>query len=192
VLAPGLLLPPFTLLLGVWVATGCTVEHRVVTTGADIHRELPALRANGSAAIDAREETGDKQEPRRATVAMNQRVTARNKRFAVSDLAEDCPVTPHFNADGEPLEHCGLLDLRHQSIELGRYQTRSVGTFVRQTVGFTILGTWIGSGICWAACPDDSSIREASKYTFLTTAAVAVVWMLVDCAGRWGQPGCRD
>jgi hypothetical protein len=93
-----------------------------------------------------------------------------------------------------PDPDCALLQYADSQFEVRRYDVVNPPT-VGEVVGVGVLGVLAGAATCELACADDSSWKRASDITLITAGALlggALVWAFLSCAGRWGQPGCRD
>jgi len=63
------------------------------------------------------------------------------------------------------------------------------------TLAASITGALGGAIACDAFCGEDSTIYDVSHvavYAMGGALAAVLIWGIIDCAGKWGQPGCRD
>jgi hypothetical protein len=183
------------------VATACSVQHRVVVTGRELHRNIVQLRTQGSAEVEVIDYThGHDPAHKRSVVRFDQQVLVGNKRVAISALAEHCKDVLPFAEDKASQADCGFVKHKDTGLELSRYESRSIRDAFHTALGWTLglgfLGA-VGFGIgCEVApCTDGTQLEEAGDYALggaLAIVLAVIVWAIIDCMGKWGQPGCRD
>lgn len=178
------------------VLSGCLMRQRVVIDGPTLHRQGAALHATGRAEVVATVE----HEPAAAggatsipeTITIDQTVhDDRGKLRWIRDLLRGC-ADDDFSRAANP--DCELVDAA-RLYELRRHESRSLSRFAGYTIGATLVTGVVGTLACSAACEDGTRIETASNIAAGVMGAglvALVVWMFVDCSGRWGQPGCRD
>lgn len=184
-------------LVCVVVLASCVTTYQVELDGFKLHQRSRALRSTGKAVVDASlvingSSSVSDSKPYAEPVTIDQAVTDKrgNTRW-IRDLLRGCADDDYAreaNADCE-------LDKPMTYYYTRSWEKRSTTRFVQLTLGSVIGGALIGAAACAGMCPDDTAIRTASQITAGVTAALfigVVVWGILDCAGKWGQPGCRD
>ncbi|HEY4057167.1 MAG TPA: hypothetical protein VGM39_11190 [Kofleriaceae bacterium] len=176
---------------------GCLTEHTVVVDGPTLHQSAPDLEAHGVATVDADEvrvSDGDYTEHTawRERVAIDQEVTDKLGRTRwVRDLLRGCSATD-FSAAANP--DCEL-ETPAAEYKTRTWETRNTTMFLQIALAGTTVGALGAAGICLDKCDDDSGWHHASAYTLgiAGTALVGtLIWAILDCSGKWGEPGCRD
>ncbi len=177
--------------------SGCAQYAKVRVTGAALHREIAALRRNGEATVEATRTKGG-QRPRRILerVRSSQELALGDKRYAIVQLMNQCPDTPPFLEDVASARSCPLVVMREQNLIVRSTKSREFPG-VASIASVILLSGTIASITCLSisSCSDDPTADGVSKGTLIATgviAAGALVWAIVSCSGRWGQPGCRD
>lgn len=176
------------------VLAGCVTTYHIDIDGHQLHRKSRELRLRGKAVVDATKESSsiDRSRPYAEPVTIDQTVTdLRGRTRYVRDLLRGCAdddFSPAANVDCE-------LDQPMAYYRTRTWETRSTTRFLQWTLGAAIAGTLGGALACHAFCPEDSTVQDVSTVTIYATGAAflgIVIWAIVDCAGKWGQPGCRD
>jgi hypothetical protein len=169
----------------------CAVEHKVVVSGAELHRVLPEIRAHGSAVVaatDLRTDGNGHPYARQETVRLDMEIGAEDGQMSFAELVKGCH-------GAQPEVGCDLDSFAHMDFELYRYNTHSARAFFGRAGGIIGLTAFVGAVGCGLACADGSTAKTVSEYTVIGLGAALVgviVWAIVDCMGKWGQPGCRD
>lgn len=176
---------------------GCLMEHKVVVDGISLQQNATDLQAKGSAYVAVDESRSadfgyDEHVSKSEAIGIDQEVTDNMGRTRwVRDLLRGCSATD-FSEAANP--DCELTKLG-SSYQLRSWETRNTTMFFQLSlVGLTV-GALGAAGICLEACSDDSGWHDASKYTLAgagTLLAGTLVWAILDCMGKWGEPGCRD
>lgn len=181
-------------MLALLVTGGC-IEHRVAVTGGSLHRGLWALRTQGQTEVVVVHQRGHRR-PVAAleVIAADQVVTVAGERTTPLVLGQGCRDLPSpAQAAVDP--RCRLSALRDVGVELRtttEVDGRRIGGYV---AGGLALGLAAGVIGCELGCAADSTAKRASDVVVggLAVALVGgIVWAIIDCSGRWGQPGCRD
>jgi hypothetical protein len=173
----------------------CTVQHRVTVTGSEVHRNLGALRAKGSARVDMVEERDDRDGTRRRPEVLraDQPLLRGGHPLSIAALARGCRDVAPFADDRTSQADCPLVQMREVAFEVRTFQSMSF----RKPIGLTALfAAGVGGGFAFDALRGhDSTLEGVGNHAvgFLCGFLIAgTLWMIVDCKGRWGQPGCRD
>ena len=173
----------------------CTVQHRVTVTGSEVHRNLGALRAKGSATVEmveARDDSDDTR-PRPEVLRADQPLLRGRHSLSIAALAENCRDVVPFADDPTSQSDCPLVQMRDVAFEVRTFQSRS---FREPIILTAILAAGVGGGFAFDGLRGSDSRLEAvgnHAVGFLCGFLIAgTFWMLIDCKGRWGQPGCRD
>jgi hypothetical protein len=173
----------------------CTVQHRLTVTGSEVHRNLGALRANGSATVDMVEERDDSDDTRRRPEVLraDQPLLRAGQRLSIAALARGCRDVVPFADDRTSQADCPLVQMREVAFEVRTFQSVSFRTPIILTALFA---AGAGGGFAFDGLRgSDSTLETAGNHAvgFLCGFLIAgTIWMIVDCKGRWGQPGCRD
>jgi len=175
----------------------CTTTYRITIDGATLHRRAAELAAHPTVMVEAeetREEAqGDSTSHQIAEpLAIDQTVTDHLGRTRwLRDLLRGCSPTD-FSAAANP--DCELA-APTAFYEVRRYERHNYTRFAQVALVGTLVATLAGAGICAASCKEGTTIETVSDYTVgiaATALAGALIWAIVDCAGHWGEPGCRD
>lgn len=178
------------------LTTGCAVKHQVTIRGADLIPHIATLRARGAVAIPATlHEDGKPPRATQETIRLGQRLGYQGGTMTVEQLIDGCGDTAagDHRAGFEP--SCMLIHFAEDTLAVRGYTTRSVKQAAAGAIFLSALGGLIAAGICESVCREDSTADTASEITLGTAGALfggLIVWMFIDCAGRWGSPGCRD
>lgn len=175
---------------------GCVTTYRIDIDGSTLHRRSKDLRYTGKAKVDATLVVDDAvlsgEKPWVEHVTMDQTVTDRaGKQRWIRDLLRGCD-------DNDPSATANVdcaLDQPLAYYSTRSWQTRSTSRFLQYTLGATITGALLGAVVCAGMCPEDTTIHDVSKGTAIVLGVSLVgiiVWGILDCAGKWGEPGCRD
>lgn len=180
--------------VAVLLLPGCAVPHHVSVTGRDLFAQIAALRAHGVAVVPAMiSEDGKRPRPSRETIRLGQRLQFEGGTLTVRQLIDGCGELPDRPAGFEPT--CMLVLLAGDTFRVRTFTTRSLRQAVYSAATVVVLGSLLAAAICEGACAEDSKPDTASEITLGVGAGLFVgliVWMFIDCAGRWGSPGCRD
>jgi hypothetical protein len=172
----------------------CTTTYHISVPGHALRKKSRELRFQGQATVEATKYSSsdfDKPIPWKLPIRADQQVTDNEGRTRwVRDLLRGCDdeVAAAANIDCE-------LDQPMARFRTHEWETRSTARFVQLTLGGAILGTLGGAIACNAFCDEDTTIHDVSHvavYTMGIALAAVLVWGIIDCAGKWGQPGCRD
>ena len=173
----------------------CTVQHRLTVTGSEIHRNLGALRAKGSATVEMVEERDDRDGTRRRPEVLrsDQPLVRGGHPLSIAALARGCRDVAPFADDRTSQADCPLVQMREVAFEVRTFQSLNF----RTPIGLTaLLAAGVGGGFAFDALSgSDSTLETVGNHAvgFLCGFLIAgTFWMIVDCKGRWGQPGCRD
>ncbi len=166
---------------------GCARSYEIQIRGRDIHRQLGAIRHTGSAEVEGRRIWRDHDDPVRVSLSMRRSLLHDGKTVTLTDLAHDCGDVVPFAGDHVSQRSCSLVRMKDEDFIAERGQLRDVrGTIYGYAVLVGLTAT-VGSAVCWAECPDDSSLKTPSKViagTVGTVLAGWVLWELAQCF--WG------
>ncbi len=172
----------------------CTTTYHIEIDGYALHTKSRELRMRTRATVDATRYSSsdlDDPQPWRVPVTLDQPVTDREGRTRwVRDLLRGCDddLAAAVNVDCE-------LDRPMVRYRTHTWSKRSTARFVQYTVGAAIGGLLGGALACDAFCEEGTTAHAASRagvYAMSVGLAAILIWGIVDCAGNWGQPGCRD
>jgi hypothetical protein len=177
---------------------GCATQHVLTVTGGELHRNLGELRAEGKATVDAvdhveGQDEADQARTRREVVRFDQVIYFEGKRFAIAALAQGCGDVAPFADDAISQRDCRLVRMRQSELGIREFRTRSYDGLL--TAGIVLGLGGLGGLALDTAVPSDSGWETAGHYTVGAIGGILVgglLWMIVDCRGRWGSPGCRD
>jgi hypothetical protein len=174
----------------------CSTTYHISIDGHALRKKSRELRLTGKATVDATKYSSsdlDDPVPWRSPVTLDQQVTDMDGRPRwVRDLVRGCadedddPTTPHADC---------VLEQHLNYYRTHTWTTRSNTRFIQYVAGGAILGTLGGALACDAFCAKDTTIQDVSHvmvYAMGISLAAILVWGIIDCAGKWGQPGCRD
>jgi hypothetical protein len=176
---------------------GCTTTYRVDMDGFAMHKRIRDLRYTGKATVDASlvingSSSVSEDKPYSEPITVGQTVTDRTgKTRWVRDLLRGCDDDETKAAANVDCE----LDKPMAYYATRSWETRSTTRFLQYTLGGAIAGVVVGAIACAEACPDDTAIHDVSKGAVIVggvALAGILVWAIIDCAGKWGEPGCRD
>ena len=176
---------------------GCTTPHSVWVSGRELHHNLIPLRDDGRATVDA----VDVIDPRSTTdgAATRELITddqplylLGTHRVIARELIDGCPVYPPLAEDHVSGASCPLVQHRDDPFLIRRYDDRTYSRTAAAVVTLAILSSAVAAGICEGECSDSSNWKTASSWTLLGEGVGLVLWLVLSCAGKWGQPGCRD
>ncbi len=173
----------------------CTVQHRLTVTGSEVHRNLGALRAKGSATVEMVEERDDRDDTRRRPEVLraDQPLLRGRHPLSIEALARGCRDIVPFADDRTSQADCPLVQMREVAFEVRTFQSISFRTPIVLTA---LLAAGVGGGFAFDSLRgSDSRLETVGNHAvgFLCGFLIAgTFWMIVDCNGRWGQPGCRD
>lgn len=173
----------------------CTVKHRLTVTGSEVHRNLGALRANGSATVEMVEVRDDRDETRRRPEVLraDQPLLRGRDRLSIAALARGCRDVVPFADDKTSQADCPLVQMREVAFEVRTFQSVS---FRAPVILSVLFAAGAGGSFAFDAMRgSDSKLETVGNHAigFLGGFLIAgTFWMLIDCKGRWGKPGCRD
>lgn len=193
---PAILYRVLAVTMMVSLLAGCTVRHTISVSGDALLASANTLRTTGKASVETHElvdsETDDpERRARLETVTIDQTVTdPRGRTRWVRDLLRGCEPS---EAGRAPNVDCilaagGYYDLR-------AWETRDIGPVLGGAIAAAVVGGLGTAGICLEKCDTGSTPYEVSKWSLIGTGTLVVgviVWAIIDCSGKWGQPGCRD
>jgi hypothetical protein len=178
------------------VGSGCTIRRQQRVTGGELHRNLGALRRDGSATVEVIERrVGDDEDVRRrpARLRADQPLTLDGKPHALAALSRGCRDVPPFADDAVSQADCALVALRERELVVRTVEDREYGRPIGLGV---LLAAAVGGAIGFHHLNGSDSTVETVGNHALGAAigffGAGLVWMVVDCKGRWGSPGCRD
>lgn len=174
---------------------GCATTYHIDVDGYALHKKSRELRLRKQATVDATKYSSsdlDDAKPWRVPITLDQQVTDRDGRTRwVRDLLRGCTDDDYTAAANVDCE----LDQPVAYYRTHEWTTRSTTRFVQYTLGGAIAGVLGGAIACNAFCDEDTALHDVSHvavYAMGISLAAILVWGIVDCAGKWGQPGCRD
>ena len=156
----------------------CVKHHRVTVSGTELHRGVPALRANGVAKVSAVDDRGNRiSEP----IRVGQSLRLDGRAYRVSQLIRNCRDVRPFLSDSVSGAQCRLVQLRQRRLEVRRFKTRSAAPFIGYTIAGVVGAGIVGAAVCEFACEDGSTAQRASRITLGVTGALlggSIIWLV--------------
>jgi hypothetical protein len=174
---------------------GCVTTYHIDIDGYQLHQKSRELRTKGQAVVEGTRYTSsslDHAKPWAEPVTIDQEVTDKQGRTRwVRDLLRGCAdddSKAESNVDCE-------LDKPMSYYRTRTWEKRSTTRFVQYTLGAAISGVLVGAIACNAFCDEDTTIHDVSEVAVVSMGVALgaiLLWGIIDCAGKWGEPGCRD
>lgn len=163
--------------------------------GYGVHQKSRELRTTGKANVDATRYTSTAVEdstPWSEPITIDQTVTDRDgKTRWIRDLLRGCADDDYKAESNVDCE----LDKPVSYYRTRTWEKRSTTRFIQYTVGGAITGVLGGAIACNAFCDEDTTVHDVSQVMVVSMGvalAGILIWGIIDCAGKWGEPGCRD